>query len=303
MTSTSTGRSGYAARTASYAGTTPPAATTWLSLTIAMSESEKRWLVPPPHRTAYFWRARWRGSVLRVSRTRARVPASASTQREVAVATPERWEAKLRAVRSAVSRARVGPDTRITTSPAAPATRRGPGRRPHRGVDTEEHQGGHAEPGDDTRLTRGEDAFTRRVGAGWWRRWSRRPRRPAGPPPGLRRSRRRPPRGRGPRRGSSSSSVVRRASYAGTSSGDHVGRSGPTAGTRPRSRRRRSTSRGARTSARRRGRGSPRASATRASPRAQRGLGEQGRDRDQVGRLPGVLVDGVGWRCGSGWVC
>ena len=42
----------------SYAGTTPPAATTWLSLTIAMSERLNRWLTPPPQRTAYFCRAR-----------------------------------------------------------------------------------------------------------------------------------------------------------------------------------------------------------------------------------------------------
>ncbi len=58
VTSTSTRRPGWAARTASYAGTTPPAASTWLSLTIAMSDRLNRWLTPPPHRTAYFWRAR-----------------------------------------------------------------------------------------------------------------------------------------------------------------------------------------------------------------------------------------------------
>ena len=58
VTSTSTRSSGYAARTARYAGTTPPAATTWLSLTIAMSERLNRWLTPPPQRTAYFCRAR-----------------------------------------------------------------------------------------------------------------------------------------------------------------------------------------------------------------------------------------------------
>jgi hypothetical protein len=83
-----------------------------------MSLRENRWLTPPPHRTAYFWRARSPGRVLRVSSTRARVPARASTQREVAVATPDRWHARLSAVRSAVSRPRVGPSTRITTSPA-----------------------------------------------------------------------------------------------------------------------------------------------------------------------------------------
>ena len=43
---------------ARYAGTTPPAATTWLSLTIAMSARLNRWLTPPPQRTAYFCSAR-----------------------------------------------------------------------------------------------------------------------------------------------------------------------------------------------------------------------------------------------------
>ena len=118
VTSTSTRSPGWARRTASYAGTTPPAATTWLSLTMARSERLMRWLSPPPQRTAYFCRARHPGSVLRVSRTRALVPSSAATQAAVAVATPERWHAKLSAVRSAVSSPLVGPATRITTSPA-----------------------------------------------------------------------------------------------------------------------------------------------------------------------------------------
>ena len=48
---------------------TPPAATTWLSLTSAASDSDMRWLTPPPQRTANFSRARSPGVVLRVSRT------------------------------------------------------------------------------------------------------------------------------------------------------------------------------------------------------------------------------------------
>ena len=90
-----------------------------------MSLRLNRWLTPPPQRTAYFCSARQPGRVLRVSRTRADVPSSAVTHGAVAVATPERCEAKLSAVRSAVSRPRVGPATRITTSPAA--TRRAVG--------------------------------------------------------------------------------------------------------------------------------------------------------------------------------
>ena len=84
-----------------------------------MSARLNRWFTPPPQRTAYFCSVRYVGSVFRVSSTRARVPASASTQAAVAVATPERWQAKLSAVRSAVSRPRTGPDTCITTSPRA----------------------------------------------------------------------------------------------------------------------------------------------------------------------------------------
>ena len=47
----------------------------------------------------------------------ARCPRGRPPSAAVAVATPERWQAKLRAVRSAVSRPRVGPATRMTTSP------------------------------------------------------------------------------------------------------------------------------------------------------------------------------------------
>ena len=117
VTSTSTGRPGNRPRIASSAGITPPAAMTWLSLTIAMSWRLVRWLTPPPQRTAYFCSARRPGNVLRVSSTRVGEPSRASTQRAVAVATPERWQARLRAVRSATSRRWVRPATRITTSP------------------------------------------------------------------------------------------------------------------------------------------------------------------------------------------
>ena len=117
VTSTSTGSPGCRPRMASSAGSTPPAAMTWLSLTIAMSWRLERWLTPPPQRTAYFCSARRPGSVLRVSSTRVGDPSSASTQREVAVAMPERWHARLRAVRSATSIRWVSPSTRITTSP------------------------------------------------------------------------------------------------------------------------------------------------------------------------------------------
>ena len=90
----------------------------WLSLTRMPSDSEPRWLTPPPARTAAFSRARRPGVVLRVSRMRARSPA-ASTKRLVRVATPDRWPRRLRAVRSAVSTGARGPDTRAITVPGA----------------------------------------------------------------------------------------------------------------------------------------------------------------------------------------
>src|SRR5659263_454784 len=68
--STSTDSPGNVARTAWKAARTPPAASTWLSLTSAASDSDIRWLTPPPQRTAYFSRARRPGVVLRVSRIR-----------------------------------------------------------------------------------------------------------------------------------------------------------------------------------------------------------------------------------------
>ena len=60
-------------------------------------------------RTAYFSSARSPGVVLRVSRIVAPVPSSASTNRRVSVAMPERRPRRLSAVRSPVRTARRGP--------------------------------------------------------------------------------------------------------------------------------------------------------------------------------------------------
>jgi hypothetical protein len=122
-TSTSHGRSGAAARAAVRAADTEPAAATWLSLIRTASPRPSRWFIPPPHRTAYFSSSRSPGRVLRVSRMTAPVPSTASTQRRVAVATPERWQSRLSAVRSAVSRPRTGART---TSAGSPGTSREP---------------------------------------------------------------------------------------------------------------------------------------------------------------------------------
>src|SRR5690606_41855327 len=78
------------------------------------------WLTPPPHFTAYFWRARRPGRVLRVSRTLALVPAKACVHCHVAVAMPDRWVSRFRAVRSARSTALVWPLTAMRTGPGGP---------------------------------------------------------------------------------------------------------------------------------------------------------------------------------------
>ncbi len=51
----------------------------WLSLISTASYRPVRWFQPPPHRTAYFSKVRQPGVVFRVSKTRALVPATAST--------------------------------------------------------------------------------------------------------------------------------------------------------------------------------------------------------------------------------
>ena len=93
----------------------------WLSFTRTMSDSEPRWLAPPPARTAAFSRARSPGVVLRVSQTwvAGLAAATASTSSRVALATPDRWHRKFSAVRSAVSRVRSGARTVATASPGA----------------------------------------------------------------------------------------------------------------------------------------------------------------------------------------
>src|SRR5829696_2963450 len=78
---------------------------TWLSLMSAASASDMRWFIPPPIRTAYFCNIRKPGTVLRVSRIRVPVPANASTQVLVAVATPDIKVSRFNATRSARSRA------------------------------------------------------------------------------------------------------------------------------------------------------------------------------------------------------
>jgi hypothetical protein len=98
----------------------PPATAMWLSLIRMASSRPKRWLKPPPQRTAYFSKARRPGVVLRVQQMRVRVPATRRTNSWVAVATPERRPNRLSAARSAASTPRAGPSTVI--SAVLPAT-------------------------------------------------------------------------------------------------------------------------------------------------------------------------------------
>lgn len=126
--STSSGRPGAAARTAATAAAIPPAAATWLSFTSAASPRPMRWFIPPPQRTAYFSSSRSPGVVLRVSRTAAPVPATASAHARAEVAIPDRWVRKFSMVRSAPSISRSGALIRSTSQPApirSPSARSG----------------------------------------------------------------------------------------------------------------------------------------------------------------------------------
>src|SRR6185312_7464119 len=73
--------------------------------------------MPPPARTACFSRTRKPGVVLRVQTIRALCGFAAATRRAVAVAIPDRRQAKLSATRSADRIPRAGPAMRATTSP------------------------------------------------------------------------------------------------------------------------------------------------------------------------------------------
>src|ERR1700728_643691 len=99
----------------------PPATAMWLSLISTASSSPKRWLKPPPQRTAYFSSARNPGAVLRVQMTRALVWAMRLTNSAVAVAMPERWPRKLSAVRSDDRMARALPEIVISLVPGLTA--------------------------------------------------------------------------------------------------------------------------------------------------------------------------------------
>ena len=117
-TSTSSGRSGCFCLAVCTAAARLPAAMMWFSLIRMASYKPIRWLWPPPQRTAYFCARRSPGTVLRVSRMRAAVPAMASTWDEVMVAVPDSSCRKFSAERSAVTNARAWPERRQITAPA-----------------------------------------------------------------------------------------------------------------------------------------------------------------------------------------
>ena len=74
---------------------------------------------PPPQRTAYFCASRSPGTVLRVSRMRQLVPATACAWRRVVVAVPDSVCRKFSAQRSPVRMARAGPRNSHSVAPAA----------------------------------------------------------------------------------------------------------------------------------------------------------------------------------------
>ena len=119
-------------------------------------------------RTAYFSSARRPGVVLRVSRTIAPVPARASAQRRVSVATPERWHSKLSADRSAVSSSRVGAVTRARSVPGTTPLAVGDEIvevRRRRSAHRIDHRGRHGETGHDA-VPRDPNVATLRCAAG-----------------------------------------------------------------------------------------------------------------------------------------
>ena len=90
---------------------------------MAPSSRRRRWLRPPPQRTAYFSRSRQPGVVLRVSKIATGRPRTASTNRAVSVAMPESRRITLSAVRSDPRIARERPRT---TARRWPGTTRSP---------------------------------------------------------------------------------------------------------------------------------------------------------------------------------
>ena len=145
---------------------TPPAIATWLSLISIASSRPKRWLAPPPSRTASFSRMRRPGRGLAgaddlglVAR-RSHRPASGSR-----VATPDSRHTRLSAVRSAASTGRARP--RITRDLLAAFDA---GCRPaHSTLDLErrveqlERHQRRFEPGEHAGLARGDDRLDPRV--------------------------------------------------------------------------------------------------------------------------------------------
>ena len=141
---------------------------TWLSLISAASDSDIRWLTPPPHRTAYFSSARRPGVVLRVSRIAAPVPSTASTQRRV-----KRGNA--RQVSQQIQRGALGGEQRSGRSGRGqqhgaggyPRRRRRPVRRraPSRRSPSPEHDRDDRQPRDHARCPR--DEVGRRLLISW----------------------------------------------------------------------------------------------------------------------------------------
>src|SRR3954452_11162075 len=91
----------------------------WLSLIRTASSSPKRWLWPPPQRTAYFSRPRSPGVVFLVQTMCAPCGSTSLCMSRVAMAMPQSLPNRLSAVRSAERIERAGPRTVASTVPAS----------------------------------------------------------------------------------------------------------------------------------------------------------------------------------------
>ena len=147
------------------AAPTPPASATWLSLISIASSRPKRWLAPPPSRTASFSRMRRPGVVLRVQTILALWPSIASASERVAVATPgQPGEQVERGALGRQHRPRPAGDAGDGLAALDTAAVGGKNLDVEGGIEQFERQQRRVEPGDDARLARRNERLDLRVG-------------------------------------------------------------------------------------------------------------------------------------------
>ena len=167
-TSTSHGRSGAWRRAAASAAPTEPAAATWLSLISTASPRPSRWLTPAAAAHGVLLQQPQAGQRLAGVADRGRpCPRRRRPRRRVAVATPERWQSRLSAVRSAVSRPRTGAadgEGDVARGNRSPSARGGEHRVAVGAEDGVQHGEGGGQPGQHARCAGGERGDRHRVG-------------------------------------------------------------------------------------------------------------------------------------------